>query len=259
MAYPQGVLFYDPLSKPLSAAGLPMANCYRLFYLTGTTTLANVYADAALTTPLSQVPGQVQPSCTADGSGRFNAIYLDPKVIYRTQLFTSTNIMLQDVDPDVPAPTPGIFAVVKPAGTLRANQAAPSNDPDLQITVPGPGNYLYEAYLQIVTAGASGASPGFTGGVDYTGGIVAGSTQINLTVGAMNASALANQGVLNVNTAYSLLTGGGPPGASNLLIIRGILNASSGGLLTVQWSQQTSNASGVTVSQGSYLTVQRIA
>lgn len=103
MATPTGALFYEPLDKPLSAAGQVMAGAYRLFYLTGTTTPTNVYADGALTTPLSQVPGQAQPSCTADGNGRFNAIYLDPNIIYRVQLFSQGGILLQDVDPYVPA------------------------------------------------------------------------------------------------------------------------------------------------------------
>lgn len=102
MAILSGVLFDDPIDRPLSNSGQFQPGCYRLFYLTGSTTPTPVYADAALTTPLSQTPGQAQPSCTADGFGRFNPIYMDPSIVYRCQLFSVGNILLQDVDPYVP-------------------------------------------------------------------------------------------------------------------------------------------------------------
>lgn len=105
MTLPTGVLFYDPQVKPISTLGLPQAGAYLLFFLTGTMTPANVYADGALTTPLSQTPGATQPSCTADSAGRFNQIYLNPATIYRVQLFNILNVKLEDTDPYVP---PGI-------------------------------------------------------------------------------------------------------------------------------------------------------
>lgn len=107
MALPQGILFNDPQAKPLSTSGQFQAGSYYLFYLTGTTTPANVYADGALTTPLSQTPGQTQPSCTADGFGRFNPIYMNPAIVYRVQLFSSTNVKLEDIDPYVVPLTAG--------------------------------------------------------------------------------------------------------------------------------------------------------
>lgn len=105
MSNPTGVLFVDPQAKPLSTVGQPQAGAYLLFYLTGTTTPANVYADGLLTTPLSQVPGTTQPSCTADSAGRFNPIYMDPAVIYRVQFYNAGGSKLQDTDPYVP---PGV-------------------------------------------------------------------------------------------------------------------------------------------------------
>lgn len=98
-------MFSDPQVKPISTLGLPQAGAYLLFFLTGTTTPANVYADGLLTTPLSQVPGTTQPSCTADSAGRFNPIYLNPSTIYRVQMFNFLNVKFEDVDPYVP---PGI-------------------------------------------------------------------------------------------------------------------------------------------------------
>lgn len=103
MAAPTGMLFDEPQAKPLSTVGVPMPGAYYLFFATGTVVPAAVYADGLLTTTLSQTPGQAQPSCTADANGRFNAIYLDPNVVYRVQLFNSSNVKLEDVDPYVVA------------------------------------------------------------------------------------------------------------------------------------------------------------
>lgn len=101
MTTPKGMLFDEPLAKPLSQYGVPLPGAYYLFYTTGGLVPAAVYANGLLTTVLSQTPGQAQPSCTADANGRFNAIYMDPSVTYRVQLYNSSNQLLEDVDPYV--------------------------------------------------------------------------------------------------------------------------------------------------------------
>ncbi|MGO9039313.1 MAG: glycosyl hydrolase family 28-related protein [Steroidobacteraceae bacterium] len=105
MTTPTGILFSDPQAKPLSTVGQPQAAAYYLFYLTGGTTPAPVYADGLLTTALSQTPGAAQPSCTADSAGRFNPIYMNPSLVYRVQLYNSLGVKLEDTDPYV---VPGI-------------------------------------------------------------------------------------------------------------------------------------------------------
>lgn len=101
MASPTGMLFNEPLQKPLSTVGVPMPGSYYQFFVTGGLVPATVYADGLLTTPLSQTPGQAQPSTTADANGKFNAIYLDPNVTYRVQLYNVSAIKQDDVDPYV--------------------------------------------------------------------------------------------------------------------------------------------------------------
>jgi len=64
------------------------------FFLSGTSTPANVYQDGALTTPFP-ITGFV----SADNYGRFPPIYLNPAVVYRVQLFDSTNTQRWQVDP----------------------------------------------------------------------------------------------------------------------------------------------------------------
>ena len=130
---PAGILFSDPQIKPSSTTGQQRAGAYLLFFLTGTLTPANVYADGLLTTPLSQTPGSSQFSCTADSAGRFNPIYLDPAVIYRVQFFNSVGVKLDDTDPyisgglaSISAETIGKFIYPKTAAEISLS-VTPTN------------------------------------------------------------------------------------------------------------------------------------
>ncbi len=130
---PAGILFSDPQIKPSSTTGQQQAGAYLLFFLTGTLTPANVYADGLLTTPLSQTPGSSQFSCTADSAGRFNPIYLDPAVIYRVQFFNSVGVKLDDTDPyisgglaSISAETIGKFIYPKTAAEISLS-VTPTN------------------------------------------------------------------------------------------------------------------------------------
>ena len=104
MTTPTGILFSDPQVKPLSTVGQFQAGCYYCFFVTGSTTPANVYADGALSTPLSQpTPGSVNPSAgtVAASDGRFVPIYLNPATLYRVQLYNAAGTKLEDTDPYV--------------------------------------------------------------------------------------------------------------------------------------------------------------
>lgn len=132
-----GFLWFDPRSKPLSTSGQPQAGCYACFFLTGTTTPANVYADGPLTTPLSQpTPGSVNPSAgtVADGNGRLPAIYLNPNVVYRVQLYSASGVMLEDTDPFF---VPGSPNVTFGDGTAAAPGIAFTNHTSTGLYVPG--------------------------------------------------------------------------------------------------------------------------
>lgn len=96
MTTPTGVLFQNPIVKPLSPNATFMSGCTATFYLTGTTTLTPIYADGALATPLAN-------PLSADASGTFVAIYLNPATTYRVQIKTSTGSLISDTDPYVPS------------------------------------------------------------------------------------------------------------------------------------------------------------
>ena len=103
MTTPTGVLFQNPIVKPLNQNATFMSGCTATFYLSGTTSLTPVYADGALTTSLAN-------PLAADASGTFVAVYLDPSVIYRVQIKTSTGVLVSDTDPYVPSSLTGLSA-----------------------------------------------------------------------------------------------------------------------------------------------------
>ena len=140
MTTPTGALFYYPLAKPLSTAGQFQPGCYLLFYQTGTTTPANVYAEGYLVTALNQTPGAGYPSTTADGAGQFQPIYMDPSVIYRVQAYTAGGVLMPggDIDPYIPLPIPASIAAIQSnIATLQSQITAINGEiASLQATYP---------------------------------------------------------------------------------------------------------------------------
>lgn len=88
---PLFVTLLDSNGKPVSAGYIKPLH-------TGTTTPAPVYADAGLTTP---APTGSSGFPQADSAGRLRAIYLDPSITYRIQVFNADGSMVDrgDVDP----------------------------------------------------------------------------------------------------------------------------------------------------------------
>lgn len=107
-----GQLFYDPIARPLSSVGVVMPGAYYNFYVSGSTTPATVYQDAACSLPYPTMPlngsAAIYSVVQADGTGAFQPIFLLPTSVYRIQLYSSSWQLVEDVDPYVPAmPTTG--------------------------------------------------------------------------------------------------------------------------------------------------------
>ena len=134
-APPTGVLFNEGRAKPLSTTGAIQPGAYYQFYLTGTTTPANVYADGGLTTPLSQTPGT--GGTTAASDGRLVPIYLNPATTYRYQLYSATAVLLEDTDPYIPAPVPTQSQLGPVIYPQTAQELAASVTPTNYIYPPG--------------------------------------------------------------------------------------------------------------------------
>ena len=93
-----GFLYLDPRLRSVDSTGAVQPGMTKTFYLTGTTTPATVYGDVGLTTPIGS-------TITADASGRFVPIYMNPAHSYRVITKTNTGVTLSDDDPGAgPAP-----------------------------------------------------------------------------------------------------------------------------------------------------------
>jgi hypothetical protein len=84
----------SPYREAQSCLTPTFANSTYQFFLSGTSTPANVYEDGNLT-----VPFPITGFVTSDNYGRFPPIYLDPSIIYRVQFYDSTNTLRWQVDP----------------------------------------------------------------------------------------------------------------------------------------------------------------
>jgi hypothetical protein len=107
-------LFYSPQNVLFSSRSLPAGASAMYFFYTGTTTLAPIYSDIGLITPL------LNP-VTADGLGRLPNIYVDDTITYRIRAVDSNGVpMGTDTDPYVP----GTATFTGPAGPTGATGAA---------------------------------------------------------------------------------------------------------------------------------------
>ena len=104
------ILLNNPLFALNDPNGVPIIGGQAFFYLTGTTTLSNVYSDNALATPLSN-------PVVANSAGRFANIYLDPAVTYRLIIKDASNNTIRDIDPLNPAGNIGTAALTDGAVT----------------------------------------------------------------------------------------------------------------------------------------------
>lgn len=157
------VLYADAVPYPLSpqvsvVTKLPFG--YYVFYLAGTTMPATVWQDAALSTPYVGNP-------TANSSGLFNAIYLNPGVAYRVLMYDQFNRKLLDVDPYIPfLTTLGDAAVTlnQSTGQTTITQLLPGGS-GAALTVYAPqdsfglllGPLGVNAYLNISNSGTTGS------------------------------------------------------------------------------------------------------
>jgi hypothetical protein len=163
-----GQLFYDPIARPLSSLGAAMPNAYYNFYVSGTTNPATVYQDAGLTLPYPAAAlngsSPLFSVIQADGTGAMPPIFLNPSVIYRVQLYSSTWSLVEDVDPYVP-PMP-----VTGNGQLVLNAQG-----EMTINSPVPGG---TGITMIVNARAGGTALELVGSGAGSAAIIANTTVV---------------------------------------------------------------------------------
>jgi YVTN family beta-propeller protein len=150
-------LFYFPSYQALSSSGSALPAAQLFFYITGTSTAAAVYGDAARTTTLAN-------PVIADSQGRFPQIYPNPDIIYRavlkdsggTQQWLQDGVTIQTFPCTAAEISAGILPVsyaYEPLDTRRYGWVNDSN------TTSGPGNY---SALKNALAVAGQSIPGST-------------------------------------------------------------------------------------------------
>lgn len=147
MSYPtvqgravEGLLYREAQS----CLGTRFAGSTYKFFISGTSTPANVYQNGTLTTAFP-ITGFV----TADNFGRFPAIYLNPAVIYRVQFFNSANVQQWQVDPYV--------SQLSTVGTSSLSAFGVQIAPTGELIIPAPNTGGSGISLALV-AGALGSA-----------------------------------------------------------------------------------------------------
>ncbi len=170
-----GQLFYDPVARPLSATGVVMPGAYYNFYVSGTTTPAQVYQDAGLTLPFpaASLNGSAAlfTVVQADGTGAMPPMFLNPSIIYRVQLYNSTWSLIEDVDPYVP-----------PMPVTGNGQVQIDAQGEMTINAPVPGG---SGITLLITARAGGTALELVGSGAGSAALIANSTVL---IGAQTAT-----------------------------------------------------------------------
>lgn len=122
-------LFYLPFNPVFNSRGLPTGAAQAYFFYTGTTDLAPIYSDGALTT-------RAPNPATADALGQLPKLYLDDSITYRLRVVDKNQQQLgEDYDPYVP-------------GKENAGPAGPANSTfttraALKAAPAGNGSYIF--------------------------------------------------------------------------------------------------------------------
>ncbi len=137
---------------------------------------------------------------------------------------------------------------VKNAVTSRASNTTTAADPDLQITLPTGGTYLIKAWLNDASGTSAG---GLKGAITYSGSISTGYWGMN-----GNGTAVTPVPLTNINTTATLQTA---QSAVANMPIDGTLLCTTGGVLSFNWAQNSSNVTASVLGPGCSLRVTRVS
>lgn len=143
--------------------------------------------------------------------------------------------------------------VEKASATTRVSTTTPANDPDLSLHLDTNKIYFLELIAPFTSIAAAGFKFSFSipAGTVFTGYAltgIGGVTSINTYSSAGNAI------TINISTAS---TGSG---ADDIITVRGTLDtAGTGGNITYQWAQATSNGGNTTVRAGAAMYIRRVS
>ncbi len=209
----------------------------------GGTIAANRTFNAVVATTSAQGIGEIATQAEVD-AGTDTTRWVTPET-----LAAATSIS---------AGAPDLF-IVKTSDQSRASSASAATDSELTGTVDGTAYYEIEAYLHFDAANGTMGMQVVIGGTSMSGSHFA-YMQVDETTTSGGVAVLgdaANQ--LGVSATTDLDGSGNEAG----VLIKGFGFYTSGGAnsrtISVQWAQDTSNASNLTLKRGSYLKVTKIA
>ena len=104
------LLYYNPFVPAFSNTGVAIPKAQLYFFLTGTLTLANIYADAAGLVPLAN-------PVRANLAGKYVDIYLDSTITYRVRQVDQKGVAVGD---DIDPYTPGRALKGDPGGNVMS-------------------------------------------------------------------------------------------------------------------------------------------
>ena len=168
------------------------------FFLSGTSTPANVYQNGTLTTAFP-ITGNV----ASDNFGRFPAIYLDPSVIYRVQFFNNLNVQQWQVDPYI--------SQLSTVGTSSLSAFGLKIATTGEVTIPAP-NTGGSGISLTLNSGTLGITP-----LRVTGTLPGNSALIintSATTGAQTATFAANNKPGTPPVTYNVTATAAPSGAT---------------------------------------------
>jgi len=220
----EGLLFREARSDLGPSFG---SSVYK-FFLTGTSTPANVYQDGALTNPFTSGGTGV---VTADAFGRFPAIYLDTSVIYKVQFFNASAVLQWTVA----AYTPLLSTV----GTSSLSAFGMNIATTGEVTIPAPNSGGSGISLTLKAGSLGSAALQVSAQLPGNSAIIINSS---LGTGAQTAVFAANNKPGTVGSVQLTLTVA-PTGATY-----------TGGTLTASFTGTTSSLYGVTLSTGQNIT-----
>lgn len=154
---------------------------------------------------------------------------------------------------------PQILATILSAtATTRTSTTTLTNDANLQFAIPAAGVYKVEVIFSVGSSAAGGIAfnLNYSGTIGNGGNAIAGASQLgsgSLTIASNNQGLVSN--VVNSN-AYTIAAAG----AFHLVLnVSALIGVSTAGTIALAWAQQASNATPVTLVQGSSMLVTRVA
>lgn len=147
--------------------------------------------------------------------------------------------------------------VVKPSDTTVSSNTTVASDPALTVILAARATYRFQMVL--LMEGPSGGSADFKWAMTAPSGASGMMGQLGLQPGTGGDWSSATAAARTSLTSTAVIGTGGATTPTTAVISGEVATGSSSGTFALQWAQNTSNSTAVTLLQGSYLTIEQVA